>query len=260
MNRIRRNLAERLQEGKIVVGPVMGADFPSCVTELLAGLGYDFIWLDLEHGELDLNAAIQHVRMASRCEAGAIMRVSSAEDTRIAPLLDAGVQAVVFAQTKSPDQARQQVAVTKFPPLGSRSVTNRKGFTDYLQRDVGQILDEGNRNMITLSQIESVVAVESIGELLAVEGIDGAMMGMSDLAVDMGLTGASGHPDVVQAARNVCHACMSFGKWFAVYSSDVQALQDWKAIGAQILVGPSIMSFISLAGGDVVRRLREDQS
>ena len=238
----------------------MDADFPWCVTELLAGLGYDFIWLDLEHGEMDLSTAIQHVRMASRCDAAAIIRVPSAEDTRIAPLLDAGVQAVVFAQTDTVDQARRQVAVTKYPPLGSRSVTNRKGFTDYLQRDVGQILAEGNRNTITLPQIESLAAVESIDVLLSVEGIDGVTMGMNDLALDMGFAGKSAHPDVVDAARKVLDACVRSGKWFAVYSSDIKAVEDWHAAGAQILVSASIMGFISRAGGDVVRQLKGGQS
>jgi len=254
------NLADRLREGEIVVGPIFGADFPLCVTELLAGLGYDFIWLDLEHGELDLSTAVQHVRMARRCNMATIMRVPTAEDARITPLLDAGVQAVVFAQTETVDQTQRQVAATKFPPLGERSITNRKGFTDYLQRDVGQILNEGNRNIITLPQIESVAAVENIGDLLAVDGIDGAMMGMNDLAVDMGLAGDSAHPDVVGAARKVGDACASSGKWFALYSSDEQALLQWKAAGTQILVAPSIMSFIGRAGGEVLRRLKGEPS
>ena len=260
MSRTSWKLTDRLQKQERVIGPAMGADFPLCVTELLAGLGYDFIWLDLEHGEMDLSTAIQHVRMARRCDVAAIIRVPSAGDARITPLLDAGVQAIVFAQTETVDQARQQVAVTKFPPLGSRSVTNRKGFTDYLQRDVGQILEEGNRNVITLPQIESVAGVERITELLAVEGIGGAMMGLSDLAVDMGLAGNSAHPDVVSAARTVCDACAGSGKWFAVYSRDEKALQEWKAAGAQILVATSIMSFISRAGGDILGRLKGEPS
>ncbi len=240
---------------------MMGADFPSCVTETVAGLGYDFIWLDLEHGEWDLVSAIKHVRMAWRCDMATIMRVPTADDVRIAPLLDAGVQAVVFAHTETVDDAERQVAATKYPPLGSRGITNRKGFTDYEQKDISQIILEGNRDILALPQIESVPAVENIEELLATKGIDGAMMGQNDLAIEMGhLDRGAEHPDVVAAATKVRDACQRAGKWFAIYGRDAPALSPWKESGTQILVCSSILSFISRAGGEILSQFNEETS
>lgn len=252
-----RTLAEQLCAGNTVVGPMMGADYPSCVTETVAGLGYNFIWLDLEHGQWDLVPAIEHVRIASRCDMAAIIRVPSVGDVRIAPLLDAGAQAVVFARTETLDEARQQVAATKYPPLGGRGVTSRKGFTNYAQKDFSEIIRDGNRDILTLPQIESVTAVEHIDELLATEGIDGVMMGQNDLAVDMGhIDRGASHPDVVAASQKVCDACQRAGKWFSVYGRDEQSLGPWKESGVQILVSSSILSFINRAGGDMLRAIK----
>lgn len=253
-------LAEQLREGEAVVGPIMGSGFPLCVTELLAELGFDFIWLDLEHGELDLSRTIDHVRMSRRCGMAAVIRVPSAEDLRIQPLLDAGVQGVVFAQTDSVEEARKQVAVTKFPPIGQRGVTNRKGFTDYRQRDVATLMEETNRKTFSLPQIESRRGVENIGAMLAVDGIDGAMMGMTDLAVDMGLPGKSTAPAVLDATRKVCDACNAAGKFFAVYSGNLDVMEELKAAGARILITSPIMSMIGQGAAEPLRRLKDGPS
>ena len=260
VNDMRHILADRLREGEVVVGPIMSAGYPLCVTELLAGLGFDFAWLDLEHGEMDLTATISHIRMARRCGMATIMRVPSANDLRIQPLLDAGVQAVVFAQTETEEQARQQVAVCKFAPLGRRSVTNRRGFTDYLQRDVGTLLEETNRNTLVLPQIESTAAVEDIDALLSVDGVGGAMMGQTDLAVDMGLPGKTSDPAVMAASKKVCDACRGAGKTFAVYSNDLSILQELKSAGARILITSSILSMIGRAAEEPLRRLKEREA
>ena len=237
---------------------MMGADFPSCVTETVAELGYDFIWLDLEHGEWDLIPAIKHVRMASRCNMATIVRVPWVDDTRIAPLLDAGVQAVVFAHTDTTDDARQAVGATKYPPLGNRGITNRKGFTDYAQKAVSQIIQEGNRDVLALPQIETATSVENIDQILATEGIDGAMLGLNDLSIDMGhAERGTSHPDVVAAGMKIGEACRRENKWFSAYGRDAEALKPWKEAGAQILVSSSILGFIGKAGGEILSQFKE---
>jgi len=44
-----------------------------------------------------------------------------------------------------------------------------------------------NENIACIAQIESVLGVENAEDIISVEGIDGVMVGIGDLRLDMGL-------------------------------------------------------------------------
>ena len=59
---------------------------------------------------------------------------------------------------------------------------------------------------LVTAMIESTAAVENLPGILAVEGLDAVVVGLSDLAYSLGYPGADEHPEVRRAADRVIAA------------------------------------------------------
>lgn len=83
---------------------------------------------------------------------------------------------------RTPQEARELVQSAKFPPWGKRGFGSPiaperfnpvPSFTEYLQ--------QANDALLTIVQIETKEALESVDEIAAVEGIDALFIGPFDL-------------------------------------------------------------------------------
>lgn len=78
--------------------------------------GYDGVILDLQHGELGLEAACGILRSIPRDNAYAYARVGSPDPAPVLRLLDSGARGIVAPTVESASQAEALVAAVKYPP------------------------------------------------------------------------------------------------------------------------------------------------
>lgn len=156
------------------------------VAEFVMSSGYDGVIVDLQHGEIGLDAACTMLRAIPR-EANeyAYARVGAIDPAPILRLLDSGARGIIAPTVETADQARALVAATKYPPAGARSLGPSRpslyAGDDYVAA--------GNRAVSTIVQIETVKGLERADEIFAVEGLDSVYIGPADLAVSYGLPG-----------------------------------------------------------------------
>src|SRR3954452_22048425 len=116
-------------------GPVIGSfsmklgtviTLPDVALAELTASAVDFVWIDLEHGALD-RRDVQPLAIAAR-SAGAesFVRLPSAGDTALGPVLDAGVDGVVVPRVEDAAAAEAVVRRLRYPPLGSRGIAARR--------------------------------------------------------------------------------------------------------------------------------------
>jgi 2-keto-3-deoxy-L-rhamnonate aldolase RhmA len=108
-----------LREGKPVIGAtitVASAD----VAAQAANLGFDFLWIEMEHGPITLETARNMILATRGLKAMPFIRVPVNEHWTAKRALDAGALGVIFPFTSTPELARQAVAACKYPPLGRR--------------------------------------------------------------------------------------------------------------------------------------------
>jgi 2-keto-3-deoxy-L-rhamnonate aldolase RhmA len=112
------NLKARLHNHETVIGTVMGIMYPD-VSEILALAGFDYLWIDLEHGPGDFAAAQMMIQgVGGRCPC--IIRVPENRDVWIKKALDTGADGIVIPLVNTADEARRAVAACKYPPEGTR--------------------------------------------------------------------------------------------------------------------------------------------
>nr|WP_314256772.1 aldolase/citrate lyase family protein [uncultured Devosia sp.] len=165
------------------------------VTEIFAGIGFDWLLLDMEHSPNDFLLVIEHLRAAG-VGAPIVVRVPWNEPVMVKRLLDAGVASLMFPYVQNADEARAAVAATRYPPHGIRGVAGTTRATGYGRREG---LAQAAEQIAVVVQIETPEAMAAIDEIARVDGVDGVFIGPNDLAANMGHLGAPNHPDVRQA-------------------------------------------------------------
>src|SRR5580765_6248196 len=110
---------QQLERGKPVIGLVITVNNVEVAAQA-AGLGFDFIWLEMEHAPLSLEM-VRNVVLATRgLPAVPFARPPVNELWTAKRVLDAGVLGVIFPFTRTPELARQAVAACRYPPTGLR--------------------------------------------------------------------------------------------------------------------------------------------
>jgi 2-keto-3-deoxy-L-rhamnonate aldolase RhmA len=180
------------------------------IAEILANAGYDWLAVDCEHSDIDVEGFSSLARGMHGRGPLPLARVRENDTLAIRQMLDAGAAGVIVPMVNSADEARKAVAAAKYPPQGIR------GFCFSRMNNYGVHFSEyaasANDNVAVVVMIESRQAVDEIDEILSVDGVDGTLIGPYDLSGSYGLTGQTSHPTVQAACKRVVDACKEHGK------------------------------------------------
>ena len=148
----------------------------------LAGAGFDWFCLDLQHGRYDRRDLIDIARSLTERSAPLVVRVPSVEFTEIGLALDVGAAAVIVPQVDTPEQAARAVEATFYPPEGRRSFGQLQQIWGAAQLDPA----DANRRTACAVMIESATALDNVDAIAAVPGIDMLFIGPFDLTLSLG--------------------------------------------------------------------------
>jgi len=155
------------------------ASLPAC--EIAAGLGYDAVIFDLEHGVIPEAAADRLTLMCKRLGLTVYARVATAGRVAIQHALDSGADGVILPQIAGLEHAREVTAYAKYPPLGTRGVGYSRTMS-YGGVPRGFYAAE-NRRTLCLPMIETPGALDDVAAIAALDTVDGLFVGPSDLSM-----------------------------------------------------------------------------
>jgi 2-keto-3-deoxy-L-rhamnonate aldolase RhmA len=183
------------------------------VVESAAGMGFDWVLIDCEHGTIALETMELMVMAAEAAGVTPIVRPRTNGANDILQAMDRGAQGVQIPHVNTADEARAAVAAVKFHPMGTRSLAvgtraSGYGFTG----SMGGFVEEANRQTLVCVQIEDREALPNLDEILKVEGIDVFFIGPSDLSQSMGFPGNAKAPPVAKAIDEALAKIVAAGK------------------------------------------------
>ena len=193
-----------LAEGQVVIGATVTAASPD-VAATLAGAGYDFLWIEMEHSGLTLETARNIILATRGLKAMPFIRVPINEPWLAKRALDVGALGVIFPFTNTRDLAEQAVKSCKYPPRGIRGfggglASARWGMSG---SDYANFADE---NAMVITIIETKQAIENLDLIASVPGIDVLFIGPNDLSYSLGTRGRTKEPIVEEAVAKVLAA------------------------------------------------------
>jgi 4-hydroxy-2-oxoheptanedioate aldolase len=225
-------LKKKWKEGKPTSGMWIRLTDPT-VVDLVGDVGFDWVIFDAEHVAFDFQP-LQTLFIALKGSPTLpLVRVPWNDPSFIKRVLDIGAAGVLVPQVRSGADVRAAVAACKYPPLGIRGAGPRRpGRYGRLEREHVRV---ANDQTIVMVMIETINAVRSIDDILAVDGLDAIVFGPLDLATSMGLLGDFEQPQVQEAISAVIAKARASHMPFG----DGRALEDpaeWLKRGAQIII------------------------
>jgi len=199
----------KLKEGKAVIG--IRLDFTSpYVVESLTGIGFDFVYFDLEHGPSSEESCQDMFRAAELAGLTPIVRVPNNEPGFTARLLDSGAMGIIFPHCNTKQDAEAAVKAVKYPPDGERGAGGRP--LSLSGMPIADYIREANRETMIITMIEEMAALQNLPEILTVEGLDVLWIGRVDLSVSSGIPGKLDDPKIQDAVKRVIAEGNAAGK------------------------------------------------
>jgi len=225
-------------------------------TRMLAGAGWNWLTLDLEHSGTSWESASHLCGLIADAGCIPLIRVPCNRHDHIKRALDIGAFGVVVPMVNSVAEAKAAVAACRYPPTGNRSVGGSQ-HAMHFQASPAEYFNKADEEILIVLQCEHIDAVRNADAIFGVAGIDAIFVGPNDLAASM--RNADGSPPqtdkIAQAHRDILAACQRQGVapgFHAMNSAEAISLveQGWKFVAVA-----SDLRFLADGTGEALRKV-----
>ena len=220
---------EALQAGRTQIG-LWSSLSSSYTVEVLAGAGFDWLLLDMEHSPNDVESLLGQLQAAASYPTHPVVRVPWNDMVAIKRVLDVGAQALLVPYVCTREEAMAAVSYTRYPPRGVRGVAGTTRATRF-----GRIKDyalRAHEELCLLVQVETRSALDNIEAICAVEGIDGVFIGPADLHASLGYPGETANPKVKPLIDDAIRRIRKAGKAPGILTPSETDARHWLQCGA----------------------------
>jgi 4-hydroxy-2-oxoheptanedioate aldolase len=203
-------LHARVRAGERLLGcfltwPVAGA------AELLGLAGFDFVVLDVEHGFHGIESIEHLVRAADGASIAAIVRPPRFDSDVMSRALDAGAAGVLVPRVDGSSAASTAVENVKFAPEGRRGLGGVRA-NRYGTQPLADFVRESNEQTVIAVQIETPGALDDVGSIAALPGVDVLFVGPNDLTQALGIPGRIDDRRYLDALGKIASAARDNGR------------------------------------------------
>ena len=241
-----RNIArEKLEQNQLSLGVGVRMTRSVEIAPAMAAAGFDWLFLDMEHGTMSLDACAQICTAALDAGITPIARVPSGQYSIATRALDNGALGIVMPHVDTAAEAREVVEKLKYPPVGHRSMGGtgpHYGLRDASAGDAAKALNAAN---LTVVMLETPAAIANAAEIAAVPGVDVLLIGTNDLCAEMGIHGDFGNDRVADAYGTMIAACKRHGKFpgmAGIYNETI--MPRYIGMGARFILSGQDASFM----------------
>ena len=176
------NFRTRLLAHEKMLGILLTMPVPA-IAQICADAGFDWLFLDMEHGSLDL-ANVERIVQTVNDRCPCVVRVPINDRLWIGKVLDFGVAGLIIPQVNTAEQAEAAVFAAKYSPRGGRGIG--LGRAARYGANLAKYLEGANEDAALIAQIEHRDAVENVQAIASVDGVDALMIGPVDLSGSYG--------------------------------------------------------------------------
>ncbi|KAJ5088421.1 2-4-dihydroxyhept-2-ene-1-7-dioic acid aldolase-like protein [Penicillium angulare] len=236
------------------------------IVHIAKAAGYESLFIDLEHTCMTVSDASQlcitaissgvtpFVRVPHQCGSGFIQRV-----------LDVGAMGVIVPHIHGVDDAKKVISVSKYPPVGTRSLSAGFPQFEYASPSPDVLMAEMNQHgSQCFIMIETRDALEAVDDIAALPGCDVLLVGSQDLATEIGTLPDWDDPRFWNALEAVGNAAKKHGKLMGIaglYHRPDILKRVINELGAKWIVGGHDVGLLSAGGranSDLLKSLQDN--
>ena len=254
INRVKK----ALKEGRLQIGCSFSQLRSPEVATILGKAGFDWTYLDSEHGGFDLETLQDLSRAAIAAGMAPIVRVADVQYALVARALDCGALGILLPRIEEPEVLARAVSWAYFPPVGVRGFGLTAPHVNYEPATMPQIIENRNSNTLVAFQIETKRAVERREELVSVPGVDAVMVGPADLSISFGVPGEFENPILIDAVDKIRDSCLKHGVAPGIHMRSLANAKFWRDRGMKFLSTGSEAGFLFEKASETVKSLRDE--
>ena len=245
------NFAQRVRSGQVLMGTLVSLPSPE-ICELLANVGYDWLFIDAEHGAFNPQQAQSMLQAAAPTPC--VIRVPEGESVWIKKALDIGAAGVIVPQVHTSAQARKIIKHCKYAPVGDRGIGIGRAHKYGL--DFERYLEHANNETAVILQAESRKAVDNINDIVKLKGVDAILIGPYDLSASLGKPGEINHPLVQSAINKIIKACQKAKVSMGFFGVSAEAVLPYKERGFTLLTTGVDTTFLIKSASETLKDIR----
>ncbi len=251
---MRPNQTKRLlQAGRSAVGTFCLGGSP-LLAEVLGQAGFDFVIVDLQHGENSAGNLVGMLQAVSCTPATPLVRVATDQPTDIQRALDMGAYGLVVPMVNTRAQAEAILESVHYAPRGARSWGPLRG----LLYGGGDYFANAHEELLVIAMLETAEAIENASEILSVPGIDGCFIGPNDLSIALGFPSElTEYPQAVEAAMSTVREAASVtGKAPGIYTASPAAAKNRLTQGFRFVCVNNDFGMVHAAAAATIKAIR----
>jgi 2-dehydro-3-deoxyglucarate aldolase/4-hydroxy-2-oxoheptanedioate aldolase len=222
------------------------------LAELAGIVGFDWVLIDLEHGNATEAAVPEQLRALRGSPTQGIVRVGAPHPDLIARVLDWGAHGVMVPRVNSAAEAEHIVQAAHYTPRG------RRGYSRTVRAyDFGVRFPEDAAAPILMAQIETIEGVNHAFEIAKVEGIDVLFVGPADLQYDLKNRAAAAPGDFQSCLEKVAAAAKDAGKQAGILVRDPGEIPKYLDLGFSHIAAESDVSILRKAWQSTLSAIRK---
>lgn len=229
-------LRDALRNNKAVSGCTISLNAPELV-EICGIVGFDFVFLDAEHGPLSEREVQTMIMAADAVGMASLVRVPANDPSVILRFMDVGASGIFVPDIEGREEALRAISAVKYVPLGTRGLSSPRSAWYGQKMGLGEYTRYANEKSVVICQIESEKGVEKAEEILSLDLLDGVLIGTTDLSNSLGVAGQRDNPAVNRAVAHVIEKARAAGKAYGAVVRPSESPRQYIAEGYQIILG-----------------------
>ena len=247
----REHFVTRLRSGETLIGTLLSLNSPE-IAEAMREVGYDWLFIDAEHGAFLPQDAIGMLQAAAPCPC--VIRVPAAEEIWVKKALDIGADGIIVPMVHDAEQAQEIISWAKYSPDGKRGVGIGRAHEYGLGFE--HTINYANHETAIILQAESRQAIENIEQIANVEGVDAILIGPYDLSASLGKIGQVQDDEVQSAIRSIHAACQEAGVQTGIFGVTAAAVKPWMETGFNLITVGVDVGFVTASASQTLAELK----
>ena len=177
-------LQKKIENKEKIYGTLVSLTDP-CLCEIMGNIGYDCVWIDMEHTHMSYKDVLCHLNAARSAGIPSVVRLSQDDLTATKKVLEMDPDGIIFPMVKTPQEVDRLIEMTLYPPVGTRGFGPLRAI-GYGAYDAKEYVEKKSFDMCRFIQLEHIDAIDNLEELVKNPYLDGFIFGPNDLSGSLG--------------------------------------------------------------------------
>lgn len=249
-------LRKKIENKEIVLGTLVSLTDP-CLCEIMGNIGYDCVWIDMEHTYMSYKEVLCHLNAAGSSKIPTVVRLPQNDLTATKKVLEMGPDGIIFPMVRSAEEVKELIAMTLYPPLGNRGFGPLRAI-GYGADDVLEYVEKKSLDMCRFVQIEHADMLDDIEEIAKIPYVDGFIFGPNDLSGSLGEFMNVFGDTTLSKIKSATETLKKLNKCVGIaIGMSEDALSFWSELGFDMIFVGADWSFVYNQGKETLKMMEK---